>query len=72
MHRTRASKLFTILKNVVFQLPTIKDAQVLSDRMNEFIGVPKNVAEAMKTGSLFSWDCDGANPDNYDENGIPK
>lgn len=47
-------------------------ARMLTDKMNKELGVTKAQAEAMFVGSLFGWNCPGADPDNYDANGVPK
>lgn len=41
-------------------------------RLNDGIGVTPAQMEAMKVGSMFGWDSYGANPANYDENGLPR
>ena len=37
--------------------------------MNELIGVDIRQQKAMKTGSSYGWNVDGANPNNYYING---
>lgn len=39
------------------------------DLLNSRLGITKAQAEAMKVGSMFGWDCKGANPSYYDKNG---
>lgn len=47
--------------------------KMASDRsakeMNRELGVTPAQAEAMKVGSMFGWNCPGADPKNYDGNG---
>lgn len=40
--------------------------------LNEILDVTPAQMEAMSNGSLFGWDIPAANPDNFDENGLPK
>ena len=49
-----------------------EQALALADEKNRELGVTKAQAEAMFVGSLFGWNVPGADPDNYDENGVPK
>lgn len=49
-----------------------EQAQALVDEKNKELGVTKAQAEAMFVGSLFGWNIPGADPDNYNENGVPK
>lgn len=39
------------------------------DVWNEANDITKAEAEAMLVGSMFGWDCKGADPDNYDADG---
>ncbi len=41
------------------------------DHFNQTLKVTPAQREAMIAGSMFGWDCPGANPENYDENGKP-
>lgn len=50
---------------------TIEEAQSIADEYNDRLGVTKAQASAMSVGSMFGWDVPGANPDNYDADGIP-
>lgn len=36
------------------------------DYFNETRGITPAQVEAMHTGSMFGWDCPGANPENYE------
>lgn len=45
--------------------------QESADELNGQIGVTKAQAAAMLTGSMFGWDCPGADPANYDAEGRP-
>ncbi len=45
------------------------DSRATVDQLNAALGVSKAHAAAMMAGSLFGWDCSGANPKNYDRNG---
>lgn len=42
----------------------------LKDSYNDILGVDYVQEQCMKTGSMFGWDVPGADPNNYDENGI--
>ena len=53
-------------------LETPEDAKAEVRRLNEEINVTKPQAMAMVAGSMFGWDKDGADPKNYDENGVLK
>lgn len=57
----------TSMKN---ENPDIAKAKVR--RLNEDLKVTKAQAMAMVAGSMFGWDKDGADPKNYDENGVLK
>lgn len=39
--------------------------------LNVMIDVTPAQAAAMLAGSMFGWNCPGANPDNYDKDGRP-
>ena len=41
------------------------------DAKNAAIGVTKAQEAAMVIGSMFGWDKTGADPKNYDEQGVP-
>ena len=41
------------------------------DSLNAAIGVTKAQAAAMEAGSMFGWHVPGADPKNYDANGVP-
>lgn len=41
------------------------------DLLNDSIGVSKAQAAALIFGSMFGWNCPGADPETYDEHGIP-
>ena len=41
------------------------------DAKNSAIGVTKAQEAAMVIGSMFGWDKPGADPKNYDEQGVP-
>jgi hypothetical protein len=42
-----------------------------ADELNKSEGVTKAQREAMETGSMWGWHVPGADPDLYDENGMP-
>ena len=42
-----------------------------ANEMNRELGITPAQVEAMKVGSMFSWDVPGADPKNYDVNGKP-
>lgn len=39
------------------------------NELNEAIGVSKAQSQAMLVGSMFGWNVEGANPNNYNEDG---
>ena len=41
------------------------------DSLNAAMGVTKAQAAAMEAGSMFGWHVPGADPKNYDDNGVP-
>ena len=41
------------------------------DSLNAAMGVTKAQAAAMEAGSMFGWHVPGADPKNYDDNGLP-
>ncbi|PER55641.1 hypothetical protein CN495_07765 [Bacillus thuringiensis] len=43
-----------------------------ADDLNEILEVTKAEKKAMEWGSMYGWDTPGANPDRYNEDGIPK
>lgn len=43
----------------------------LADYLNSEIGVTKGQKEAMIAGSMFGWDCGGADPSRYTDDGMP-
>jgi len=43
-----------------------------ADELNATLGVTKAQRAAMEMGSMFGWNCTGADPDTYDEEGKPK
>ena len=49
-----------------------KATQEAIDAKNELLGVTKAQEAAMKSGLLFGWGCKRADPNFYDDNGIPK
>lgn len=49
-----------------------EEARKMAQSFNEKLGVSKAQAEAMYCGSLFGFHVPGADPDNYDENGVYK
>lgn len=46
-------------------------AQECVDSLNAAMGVTKAQAAAMEAGSMFGWHVPGADPKNYDDNGLP-
>lgn len=45
------------------------ETKATADELNAVLGVTKAQVEAMVVGSMFGWDCPGANPDMYDDEG---
>ena len=45
--------------------------RAFADDMNRRMGVSKAEEAALVAGSMFGWDVSAANPNNYDENGLP-
>ncbi len=48
-----------------------ENGRVTVDAKNQAIGVNKAQEAAMVIGSMFGWDKPGADPKNYDEQGVP-
>lgn len=48
-----------------------EDGRATVDAKNQAIGVSKAQEAAMVIGSMFGWDKPGADPRNYDEQGVP-
>lgn len=67
-----SNKVVILKKGVSTYFEYDNTRQLTCDELNESIGVSKAQAAAMKTGSMFGWDVPGANPENYDTNGILK
>lgn len=47
-----------------------EEALEFVEEYNSKLGVSKSQAQAMSVGSMFGWDVPGADPSNYDENGM--
>ncbi len=41
------------------------------ERFNHLRGITAGMAEAMLAGSMFGWDCPGADPTHYTSDGQP-
>ena len=48
-----------------------EDGREIVDNKNSMLGVTKAQEAAMVVGSMFGWDKPGADPANYDDQGIP-
>ena len=48
-----------------------ESARALVDEYNRKLGVSRAQEEAMRTGSMFGFAVPGADPKNYDDNGLP-
>lgn len=46
--------------------------QQMVDQLNKRDNVTPAQANAMEIGSMFGWNCPGADPDQYNEDGTPK
>ena len=65
-----------ILKGEKGYVPTANypvdcDPKESVDALNTTIGVTKAQAAAMVAGSMFGWQVPGADPKNYDDQGLP-
>jgi hypothetical protein len=48
------------------------DSKLDVDELNKNLGVTKGQEEAMSAGSMFGWECEGADPNNYNDDGTWK
>ena len=61
-------EIIIIKKGESGHLPTKKKGKL--SELNEELGVSKIQAEAMFVGAMFGWDIPGADPRNYNKDGI--
>jgi len=45
--------------------------ELVAEDLNKDLGVTPAQQQAMETGSMFGWEVPGADPDNYNEEGLP-
>ena len=75
-HLESTGAIVVILKGEKGYVPTANypvdcDPKESVDALNATIGVTKAQAAAMVAGSMFGWQVPGADPKNYDEQGLP-
>ena len=75
-HLESTGAIVVILKGEKGYVPTANypvdcDPKESVDALNQAIGVTKAQAAAMVAGSMFGWQVPGADPKNYDEQGLP-